>query len=140
MTTAALRGQDLALYIGNGASPEVFTKLAACKTLKHDFSRTTVDVTNKDSAGFQEMLGTASVASIKLSVDAYYCNAATQATMRSLATSGAVNNFKVMDGAGNYSICGFIVTAVSRSGGYNDAEAISYTLESTGVPTYVAGS
>ena len=48
MTTAALNGKDLALYIGNGASPEFFTKLAAVKTLKDDASRSTVDITNKD--------------------------------------------------------------------------------------------
>ena len=140
MPTAALNGKDLVLYIGNGASPEVFSKLAAVKTIKRDDARSTVDITNKDSSGYQEMLNTASIASIKLSVDAIRASAPTQAQMRTLFQTGATNNFKIVNGAGDQTVCGFIVTGISESGGYNDAETVSYTLESSGVPVLTPGS
>ena len=140
MTTNALNGKDFTLYVGNGASPETFAKVAAIKTLKADMSRTTVDTTNKDSAGWQEMLNTASVASMKITADGIFSNSATQTTMRTLFLSGASNHFKLIDGAGNYWLGAFIVSGISPSGGYNDAQAYTYTLDSNGVIAFTAGS
>ena len=53
---AGLQGRLLALKLGDGASPEVFTTVAGIKTKGIAFANGTVDITTDDSLGIKELL------------------------------------------------------------------------------------
>lgn len=57
MTTQATPGKGCFFYRGNGASPEVFTKLAEVTSINPSGATLdTIDVTNMDSGGYKEFI------------------------------------------------------------------------------------
>ena len=57
MTTTAYRGRDAAIYKGDGATAEAFTKVAGVRTTGMTINNEPVDITNSDSGGFRDWAG-----------------------------------------------------------------------------------
>lgn len=136
----AFNGKDLIVKIGNGASPEVFTTIAALKTASFSNGRNTVDITNKDSAGWRELLGTAAISSATINGSGVFTDAASQESVRAANFSGALKNLRFYYGSNDYIGGAFVITNFEMNGGFDDAQAFSFTAESSGVITQTPGA
>lgn len=129
----AQKGRLFILKDASG-SPEV--TIAKCRSTSISISGETVDVTNKDSSGYRELLSEAGIRSASVSVSGVYVG--TETTLQSLVMSGATNAFTLIDEDGDYFSGNFIVSSFEKGGEYNGEVTFSATLESAGVITFTA--
>jgi TP901-1 family phage major tail protein len=95
-----------------------------------------VDVTNKDSAGWRQLLQQAGVQSVTLSASGTADSAATFATLQSYAQVNSINPFQMIYGNGDTVSGQFQVTKFDITGPYNKEQTFTITLESSGQPTF----
>lgn len=136
-------GQNFKLYVGPNASKSL---IGAVKTLGGTYSISEVDITNKDSAGYRELLA-GGIKSLDLTVAGIYSDDANFETLRSNFHSGAVTEytleFPIFD-SGNttnaYYEAKFKVTELSIPDTDEGSEAVQFsaTLLSSGTITFSA--
>lgn len=132
---AAQAGRNFLLMLGNGASPEIYSLVSGCRTNDITINGNPVDITNKSSAGWQELLAGAGVRSCDITLQGLYDKnvAGAHTTMEAAALAGgAILPFKVVSGAGDAFIGYWAVATYKRSGPYNEAETFDITLKSHG--------
>jgi predicted secreted protein len=110
--------------------------IAGTKNLSMKISNGSVDVSNKSSSGWQEMLESAGLQSITLTMDGICTDDAKFETLRGYAQSNTINPFLIVSPDNSTVACNFFVSDFTQQGGYNDAFAFSATLMSDGVPTF----
>lgn len=96
-----------------------------------------VDITDKDSGGWQELLGDAGVSNISMSITGVFKDSAAEEAVRAVAFSKAVRNYKLLFPNGDTLTQGYFITDYERSADHDNAEQYSATLSSSGSPTYV---
>jgi predicted secreted protein len=145
----AFAGQGAALTMGNGASPEVFTKLAELKSIQRSGAKADqVDVTNMDSIGaYREYLATLLDAGEISFTGNYIPSDATQAALQTTFDARAVVNWKiVLPPAGTYIVSlgtwtfAAFVTAFDFDIPHDKEATISGKLKITGKPVFAVGS
>lgn len=137
------KGEDFKVYIGAvGAG----TLLAHVTSTGFTSSRTTVDVTDKDSSGKTELLGGSGILTKTLSVQGIYSDSATRTTLQTNHDAGTLDTyyieFPLMDSATN-SVEGTkefsaIVTELDATGEVSGEMTFSATFEVSGAVTTVA--
>lgn len=95
-----------------------------------------VDVTNKDSAGWQVLLAGAGVQSIQLTANGTAVNDATFATLQASAQTNAIGAYQMVYGNGDTVSGNFQISKFEISGAYNKEQTFTCTLESSGQPTF----
>lgn len=138
----AQAGRNLLLKLGNGASPEVYTTVTGLRVTDITINGSPVDITNKSSAGWQELLAGAGVRSCDITAQGIFDsnNSVALATLaQSALDGGTLQPFQLISGSGDYFTGYWSVATFKRSGPYNDAETFDMTLRSHGVITHTAG-
>lgn len=131
----ALPGRELLLWLGNGASPEIYALIGGARTNDLTINGNPVDITNKASQGWQEMLAGAGVRSADISMQGIYDanNASPHATLKSAALAGGtILPFKMFSGDGHGVLGYWAVATYKRTGPYDNAETFELTLKSHG--------
>jgi predicted secreted protein len=131
----AQAGRSFQLWIGNGASPEVYTLVSGLRTNDITINGNPVDITNKSSAGWQELLAGAGVRSCDLTAQGIFDKNVLGAhtTMEAAALAGgSLLPFKVLSAAGDAFIGYWAVATYKRTGPYDNAETFDVTLKSHG--------
>lgn len=130
---AAQKGKDIAIKIGDGAGPEVFTTVAGLRTKTLGMNQEQVDITNSDSASqWRELLANGGVRSMSVSGSGVFNDSASEAAVRTAYEATTHTNFQfVVPDFGTFEGA-FQVATIEYSGEYNGAVNHALTLESAG--------
>jgi len=132
------KGNVFLLKEGNGASPEVFTTVAALRATSYSINGATVDVSDKDGATWRELLDGGGLKTLMISADGTFEDSeSTQSNLRSRAMDGSLNNYQLDDGE-DVLECAFQVASFDADGPLNEGQTFSVTLESSGTPSVTA--
>lgn len=122
-----------------GVSPTVYTAVAGMRLTDVTINGGPVDITNKGSGGWQEMLPAAGVRSANISGSGIF-DANTAAPMQKLLQSalsgGTFIDACIVSGAGDKIFGTYAVDTFKRAGNYNEAETFEITLKSHGPVIY----
>lgn len=124
-----------------GLSPTVYQAVAGMRLNDLTINGGTVDITNKGSNGWQEMLPGAGVRSCNMTASGIFdANTAApmQRLMQSALQGGTFIDAEITSGAGDKLFGTWAVDSFKRSGNYNDAETFEVTLKSHGPVIYSA--
>lgn len=128
----AIKGKLLLMKIGANTLQEA-------RTTSMKINNEMVDVTNKGSQGWREGLDGAGIASMSMSIEGTWTNSSAGKDLRDYAISGDQETITITDGNGDEYEGLFVVTSFEMSGGYNDAQMFTATLESSGPITFTPG-
>ena len=130
---AAQTGRSLLLKFGTGTAA---TTAASCRTTGFTIAGEAVDVTNKDSTGqFRELLAAAGIASMQIQVAGLLAGGTQDLDFANRAGSRTLDLYTLAFDSANTVVGSFQVTSFGVSGGYNDAQEFTATLESSGAWT-----
>lgn len=122
-----------------GVSPTVYTDVAGLRLTDMTVNGGPVDITNKGSNGWQEMLPAAGVRSANITASGIFDTnqaAPMQKLLQSALQGGTFIDAVIRSGAGDKLYGTFTVDSFKRAGNYNEAETFEMTLKSHGPVVY----
>jgi TP901-1 family phage major tail protein len=129
---AAERGSAFLLKIGDGASPAGFVTVAGLKTTQLSINGDAVAITNKGSGGWRELLSGAGVRSVSVAASGIFTGSSAESQMRSLALTGALEDYELSFESGERMQGAFLVTRLEYAGDFNGERNYTLALESSG--------
>lgn len=134
---AADKGKDFLLKIEDSAGSSTYTTIANLTTLTSAITNTTIDITNKDSNCFRELLEGGSTKGVDVTLAGVLTETTQQDLLFTNATTNDIYNYQIVHGASNSTItAAFQVTGFTINGGFDDAQTFDATLVSSGTITY----
>lgn len=124
-----------------GVSPTVYTTVAGLRMTDVTINGGPVDITNKGSGGWQEMLPAAGVRSANLSGSGIMDTNTLQPVQKLMGSALAGGTFVdacIVSGSGDKLFGTWAVDTFKRAGNYNEAETFEITLKSHGPVIYSA--
>lgn len=135
---AAQKGRLMVLKIGDGAGSETFTTIGGLRSNTITINNEEVDITNKDSAGWKELLENAGVKSVSMSASGVFKDDAQIDLVNTRMIAGTIGNFQLVLSNGDYYQGAFQINSFERTGEYNGAEMFSISLTSSGAVAFTA--
>lgn len=136
---AKFKGSDFLIQVGDGGDPtENFTDLTAIRDNSMSINGEQVDITDKGSSGWRELLAECGINSMSLAGSGVFSDSAQVALLQGHKLNRTHVNLKITSGNGDEFAGTFEVASFERSSTYNDAEQYSISLESAGVIGYTA--
>ena len=135
---AAQKGRSFLVKAGDGATSEAFTTVAAFRTNSFTMNNETVDITNKDSAGWRELLANAGTKSASMSGSGVFTDDTTQIGEQTKFIAGSINNYELYFENGDKLAGAFQITSMEYAGDHNNEQTYSISYESSGAITYTA--
>jgi TP901-1 family phage major tail protein len=132
---SAQKGRNFLLKQGSAAAGTI---LAAQKVTNLKLNNEQVDITNKDSGGWRQLLEGAGTQSMDISVEGVFSNGAIEHTVRGYALANSINAFALVFPDGDYIEGNWAISNYERAGSFNGEETYSMTLQSSGQPTYTS--
>ena len=130
---AAQRGKALLLKIDVSGT---MTTVGGMRSTSMTLNDEAVDITNKDSGSFRELLPAGGIQSMSISASGVFTDSTGENNLRGAAFTGSAVNYDLVFGDGSDVKGAFIVTSYERAGEFNGEETFSCTLESSGTITY----
>ncbi|MEO8723149.1 MAG: phage tail protein [Sphingobium sp.] len=127
------KGSAFLLKIGDGGSPVAYSTVAGLRTTQLAVSGEAVNVTNKDSGGWRELLGGAGVRSVSVSAAGIFTGSAAEVRLRNNVLSGAIDDYELSFESGERMRGRFLVTRLDYAGDYNGERNYTLALESSGL-------
>jgi len=134
---AAQKGNLVILKIGDGGGSEIFTIIGGMLNTGFELNNTIVDVTNKSSGKWREVLSGAGTSRIKIEGQGIFLDSVSEELLRSKAFDGVTWNYELTFGNGNILSGPFIISTYERSGEVSSEEIFSIGLESAGAVSFV---
>ena len=135
----AEKGRLLLIKRGDGGGPEAFTTVAGLRESSFTLNGETVDVTNKDSAGWRTLLAGAGTTSMSVSGSGVFeDNDTTYISLETAAAAKTLDNYEIVFESGDKWAGAFQVGSVGRAGSHNGEVSYDLTLESSGAITFTA--
>lgn len=128
----AEKGSAFLLKIGNGGTPVVYATVAGLRTTQLSVNGEAVNVTNKDSGGWRELLTGAGVRSVSVSGAGIFTGSVAEVRVRGNALSGAIDDYELSFESGERMRGRFLVTRLDYAGDYNGERSYTMSLESSG--------
>lgn len=125
------------LYHGAGGGK---TLIGGLKNTILKLNNSMIDVSTKDTDGWRELLEDGSLKSFSISCDGIFKDSAADETIRSNAFNNALDTYTLAFPNGDTLECLFQISGYSRTGEVEGTESYSYTLESSGIPTFTAAA
>lgn len=129
---AAERGSAFLLKIGDGSATPVYSTVAGLKTTQLSINGDAVEVTNKGSGGWRELLSGAGVRSVSVTASGIFTGSAAEAQVKSLALSGTLDSYQLSFESGDQLQGQFLVTRLEYAGDFNAERNYTLALESSG--------
>ncbi len=129
---AAERGSAFLLKVGDGAVPPAFTTVAGLRTTQLSINGDMVAVTNKDSAGWRELLSGAGVRSVSVSGAGVFTGSAAEARLKASALNGRLDDYRLAFEGGETMTGRFLLTRLDYAGDFNGERTYTLALESSG--------
>ncbi len=134
----AEKGSGFLVKIGDGGSPEIFATVAGLRSTTLTVNNDTVDITNKESGGWRELLGGAGIRRITVAGSGVFTNAASETAVRDKALTGSIDNYEIVfENADKFSGA-FQVVNLDYAGDFNGERTYSLSLESSGSVIFAA--
>lgn len=134
----AQSGRGFLVRIGDGATPETFATIAGMRATSLVVNSDAVDITNKDSGGWRELLGGAGVRRVAVSGSGVFTDSAAEATLRGKALAGALGTYEIVFENGDRLAGTFLVATLDYSGDHNGERTYTLALESSGAIVFTA--
>jgi len=133
-------GRGFLVKIGDGGNPENFATVAGMRSTSLTLNSAGVDVTNKDSQGWRELLSGAGVRRMSISGSGVFTDSAAESSLRAKALSGEIANYELVFENGDLFSGAFQVTTLDYSGDHNGERTYTLSLESSGPVGFQAGA
>jgi TP901-1 family phage major tail protein len=130
--------KGLSMLLKTGAVSGSPVTVAGLKNTTLSLNNESVDVTNKDSAGYRTLLTQAGTQSITITANGTVESAAGFETFQGYAFANSINTFSFFFGDGDTIEGSFQITKLELAGEYNGAQTFTTTLESSGAWTFTA--
>jgi len=125
-------GKDMLIYLGDGASPEVFSLIVGLRSKSFSINNEQIDVSDSDDSRWRKLLE-GGVRSCSLSGSGLLQSQSSHADCLQQAMDGSISNYRITFAASGTSLTGpFLLTTFEGSGEYTDAQQYSISLESAG--------
>lgn len=132
-------GRSFLLKISDGTSPTIYNSVAGLRTNDITINGNPVDITNKDSNGWQELLPNAGVKSVDMAGAGIF-DSATAGRLRTVMLSafagGSFFEAQIISGSGEKITGTFSCATFKRTGNHDGAEMFDITLKSHGPVVY----
>ena len=131
----AQKGSSFLLKIGDGASPPAYETVAGLRTTQLSINGDTVVVTHKQSGGWRELLSGAGTRSVSVSAAGIFLGSNVEASVRTHALAGTVEDYELSFEDGTKLQGRFIVQRLDYAGDFNGERNYTVQLESSGPVT-----
>lgn len=132
---AAEKGSAFLLKIGDGLEPPQYATIAGLRTTQLSVNGDAVNITNKDSGAWRELLSGAGVRSVSVSAAGIFTGSAAEVRLRSHALGGVIDAYELSFESGERMRGHFLVTRLDYAGDYNGERNYTISLESSGPVT-----
>ena len=134
---AAEKGRAFLLKIGDGGDPEIFDVVGGMRSTSFRINNELVDVTNKMSQGWREILSGAGIRHVSLSGSGIFTDSASENALQAKALSSSVDHYEVAFESGDKFSGAFLVTSLEYAGDYNGERTYNLALESSGPVSFI---
>lgn len=114
------------------------TAIAGMRTTGFTLNGEEVEITNKDSAGWQELLAGGGVTNMAISASGVFTDGSNLATIRGYVIAKSLNTFVLEFESGDTYTGSFQVGSCEQAGEYNGEVTYSISLSSSGVIAFAA--
>lgn len=128
----AEKGSAFLLKVGDGAASPVFTTVAGLRTTQLSINGEAVQITNKDSGGWRDLLSGAGVRSVSVTGAGVFTGSAAEVRLKASALSGTIDDYQLSFESGETLTGRFLVTRLDYAGDYNGERSYTLQLESSG--------
>lgn len=128
----AQKGSAFLLKIGDGAQPPAFETVAGLRTTQLSINGDTVVVTHKQSGGWRDLLSGAGTRSVSVSAAGIFLGSAAEASVRSHALAGTIEDYELSFEDGSRMQGKFLVQRLDYAGDFNGERNYTLQLESSG--------
>jgi TP901-1 family phage major tail protein len=128
----AQKGSAFLLKIGDGAQPPAYSTVAGLRTTQLSINGESVVVTNKDSAGWRELLSGAGSRSVSVSAAGIFLGSTAEVAIRTHALAGTVEAYQLSFEDGEKLEGRFLVSRLDYAGDFNGERNYTLQLESSG--------
>ncbi len=135
---AAEKGRAFLLKIGDGQPSESFATVAGMRSTRLSINSELVDITNKDSAGWRELLSDAGIRKVSVSGAGVFTNSQAESDLQGKALAGTIANCRIVFESGDMFAGAFLVSALDYAGEHNGERSYTLSLESSGAIAFVA--
>lgn len=133
----AYGGKDFILRADDGAG--VYTMIGGLRSTSMSINAEAIDVTHQGSAQWKTLIDGAGIKSCAISGSGVFEQDTIINQLRVDMLAQTLRNFRVIEhSSGDYFQGAFKITALERSGDYNNEQTWSVSLESSGAITYTA--
>ena len=139
--TTAFNGRLIVIKKATNTSPATFNTITAMKDATVKLNNNVVDITNKDSSGFQELMDGKSMVKLTVSGNGVFTDTQVISDIQADLLSGALNNYTIdvantaATVAGVQYACACKVVGFDLTGTHDSAITYALTLESHGTIT-----
>lgn len=134
----AEKGRAFLLKHSTGVTPVNYQTVGGARVSSIQINGETVNVSDKDSDGWQVLLAGAGERSVTINASGVFKDTAAEALMRTAAMNQTIEDFQVLFENGDYFAGNFIVSTLEYTGENNGAVTYSMTLASSGPVTFTA--
>ena len=132
---AAQRGKALLLKIDISGT---MTTVGGMRSTSMTLNDEAVDITNKDSGSFRELLPSGGIQSMTITASGVFTDSTTEQTLRSAYGTSSFKSYNIIvPDLGTYAGT-FMIASLEYAGEYNGEATYSVTLESSGSITFSA--
>ena len=135
---AAEKGRAFLLKIGDGQPSESFATIAGMRSTRLSINSELVDITNKDSGGWRELLSDGGIRRVSISGAGVFTNSQTEVDLQAKTLAGAIANYRIVFESGDMFAGAFLVSALDYAGEHNGERSYALSLESSGPVTFTA--
>ena len=132
---ALQKGRDMLIYRGNVVNSA--NLLGGLTETGLTLNGNVIDGTTKDTVGWRELVEDATVRSFSISCSGMFKDTTSDELVRQAAFNQTIDRYTLKFPNGHRIECDFQITNYGRSGGVDGVETYTFTLESSGVPTYL---
>ena len=115
-----------------GKPKEAMTTIAGLRTTQLAINGDAVVVTNKDSAGWRELLSGAGVRSVSVSGAGVFTGSAAEMRIKASALAGTLDDYELSFESGERLRGRFLVARLDYAGDFNGERSYAMALESSG--------
>ena len=133
---AAQKGKDILLRISDGASSPTYTAVAGLRARTISLNAKAVDATDGDSAGWRELIASASTRQISVSGSGVFRDASADGQIRQAFFDGAAHDWQLVIPSFGTLQGPFQVSALEYAGQYDGEATFALTLSSAGAVSF----
>lgn len=130
---AAYIGRNMVLKSGTGVGATLITQ---CRTLDFTVNHEQVEITNKDSLGWQTFLENAGTKGVQVSVAGIVDNTTAFEAFQTSAQAGSIAAFRIEYADTDIIEASFHISNYAVSSGFNNEQTFTATLNSSGAVTF----